>query len=126
MIVIDTSALIDCLAGARPVSYLLRNAVERGERFLLPSLVLFEWLRGPRQPAELAAQEALFPSEEAIVFGPREAAMSAQVYRLVKRPRQREIDLAIASTAIVREAQLWTLHPDDFSDIPNLRLTALR
>jgi predicted nucleic acid-binding protein len=40
----------------------------------------------------------------------------------VSRSRGREIDLAIAACALVREAQLWTLDEKDFRDIPGLRL----
>ena len=89
---------------------------------LVPSLVLYEWLRGPRLPQELAAQEALFPSEAAIPFGPREAALSVRLYRTLRRPRGREIDIAIAACAISRESALWTLNMADFHDIPELRL----
>jgi predicted nucleic acid-binding protein len=32
------------------------------------------------------------------------------------------MDLAIAACAIAREAELWTLNPADFEDIPGLRL----
>ncbi|MGA3025774.1 MAG: type II toxin-antitoxin system VapC family toxin [Bryobacteraceae bacterium] len=122
MIVLDTSVLIDSLTGPRRSSAALREAIEKGERILLPSLVLYEWLRGPRMPAELAAQEALFPAESAIAFGPAEAAVSAELYRSVRRPRGREIDLAIAACAILRDAVLWTLNTADFADIPRLRL----
>ncbi len=97
--------------------------IEAGERIVLPSLVLYEWLRGPRLPTEIAAQEALFPSEAALVFGAREAALSADLYRTMTRPRGREIDLAIAACALVRDAELWTLNKGDFRDIPHLRLT---
>lgn len=88
----------------------------------MPSLVLYEWLRGPRLPQELSAQEALFPSEHALPFGPREAATSAHLYRLVGRARGREIDLAIAACAINLQAELWTLNRADFQGIPGLRL----
>jgi predicted nucleic acid-binding protein len=101
----------------------LRRTIEQGERILVPSLVLYEWLRGPRLSEELAAQEALFPSESAIPFGPQEAALSAKIYRSLKRPRGREIDLAIAACAIGREAELWTRNLSDFQDIPGLRLS---
>jgi predicted nucleic acid-binding protein len=77
---------------------------------------------GPRLPSEIAAQEALFPSEIAIHFGPGEAALSAQLYRGLRRDRGREIDIAIAAVAILRDAALWTLNTADFTGIPNLRL----
>ena len=67
--------------------------------------------------------EFLLPSDTAIPFGPREAALSARLYRSITRPRGREIDLAIAATAILRDAELWTLNPRDFAGIPELRLS---
>ena len=124
MIVLDTSVLIDSLTGTKRSAPSLRKLLERGERILLPSLVLYEWLRGPRLPEELAAQEALFPSESAVPFGFAEAALSARLYRSVRRARGREIDLAIAACAIVRQADLWTLNTADFSNLPGLRLTS--
>jgi predicted nucleic acid-binding protein len=122
MIVLDTSVLIDSLTGPARSAAALRSAIEQGERTLLPSLVLYEWLRGPRLAEELAAQEALFPSESAFPFGSAEALVSARLYRSVRRPRGRELDLAIAACAIVKESLLWTLNTDDFKDLPGLQL----
>jgi predicted nucleic acid-binding protein len=126
LIVLDTSVLIDSLTGPRRLAGALRNQIERGERILLPSLVLYEWLRGPRLPQELAAQEALFPADSAIPFGFAEAALSAKLYKSARRPRGREIDLAIAACAISRQAELWTLNTSDFADLPGLRLASLK
>jgi len=86
----------------------------------VPALVLYEWLRGPRLPEELADQDALFPADTAVAFGAREAALAADLYRAVKRPRGREIDLAIAACALAWGADLWTLNRADFGDIPSL------
>jgi len=122
VIVLDTSVLIDALSGPRRSGPALRRAIEAGERILLPSLVLYEWLRGPRQPQELAAQEALFPSALALAFGPAEAARAAQLYVTLPRGRGREIDLAIAACALTLGARLWTLNPRDFRDLPGLLL----
>jgi predicted nucleic acid-binding protein len=125
VIFLDTSVLIDSLTGPRRSGPSLRRAIEKGERILIPSLVLFEWLRGPRLPEEIAAQEALFPSDAAVPFGSQEAALGAKLYRSLRRPRGREIDLAIAACAISREAELWTLNHADFRDIPSLRLSSI-
>ena len=122
MIVLDTSVLVDALTGPRRSAPALRRAIEAGERLLLPSLVLFEWLRGPRLQEELTAQEALLPREAAPPFGPEEAALAARLYREVARPRGREIDLAIAASALTHGARLWTLNVGDFSDLPDLEL----
>lgn len=93
-----------------------------GEEFLLPALVLYEWLRGPRLSEEIAAQERLFPSKLAIPFGTEEAIVSADLYRAVRRARTREVDLAIAACALVRGARLWTLNRADFQDVPGIRM----
>ena len=122
MVVLDTSVLVGSLAGAGRSSAALRGAISRGLRLEVPSLVLYEWRRGPRVNEELEAQEVLFPSRSAIAFGSEEAAIAAELYRSTKRARGRELDLAIAACALAREARLWTLNPSDFVDLPGLEL----
>jgi predicted nucleic acid-binding protein len=122
MIVIDTSALIDALTGPRRSAPALRAAIEDGERLLLPALVLYEWLRGPRRDEELAAQEALLPSADAIPFGPAEGRAAATLYGAVEESRGREVDIAIAAHALVRRSKVWTLNVVDFADLPGLEL----
>jgi len=126
LIFLDTSALVDALSGPRRSAPALRAAIEDGERVLVPALALYEWLRGPRLPEELAAQEALFPKAGAIPFGPEEAVESARLYRALPRPRGREIDLAIAACALLWDAELWTLNARDFADVPELRVRTPR
>jgi predicted nucleic acid-binding protein len=113
---------VQALTGPRRFAGALRRAIETGERIELSALALYEWVRGPRSAQELIVQEALFPAEPAAVFGAREAAIAASLYRRVRKPRGREIDLAIAACAIARDASLWTLNPRDFSDIPDLKI----
>ncbi len=125
MIIVDTSALIDSLVGPRRSAAHMRQLIEAGERLVLPTIVLYEWWRGPRQHEELAAQEALFPSESGLAFGVEQAEVAARLYRSVSRPRGREIDLAIASHAISRVATLWTLNAQDFADLPDLELLSM-
>lgn len=123
MIVLDTSVLVDALCGDMDSEPAIRAALIRGEQLLLPSLVLFEWLRGPRRERELQTQEALLPSHRALPFGPEEAAEAARLYRALPRARGREVDIAIASCAITWDAELWTLNLDDFADIPGLKVS---
>ena len=122
MLHLDTSVLVDALTGPRRAAGALRQAIEAGERIQFSTIVLYEWLRGPRLRAEIADQEALFPQETAVPFGPAEAARAAQLYRVVRRPRGREIDLAIAACALHDGAALWTLNRADFRDISGLTL----
>ena len=122
MILLDTSVLVEALTGSQRLGPALRSALERGNRIGIPSLVLFEWRRGPRLAPELALQEALFPSDEVIRFGPSEAILAAELYRSVGRSRSREVDLAIAACAITHGAEFWTRNRRDFCDIPDLRI----
>jgi len=121
---LDTSILVDPLSGSRRSARALRKTIERGERVTLSALVLYEWRRGPRVPEELTAQEALFPNESSVAFGWQEAALAAELYRGIARPRGREIDLAIAACALAHGAEFWTLNPQDFRDVPGLTLFA--
>lgn len=124
MIVLDTSVLIEGLGAGGSMRSDLRRALEGAHRIVLPALVLYEWQRGPRTPEELEAQEALFPSDQAAPFGAEEARVAAGLYRRVGRPRGREIDLAIAATALLWRCPMWTLNARDFEDVPGLEFYA--
>lgn len=119
---VDTSALVDALTGPRRSLEKLIELTGEGHRLACSSLVLFEWLRGPRTAEDLEVQEAILPAGEAVPFGHAEADAAAKLYRLVRRPRGREIDLALAASAITAGAAFWTLNREDFEDIPGLRL----
>ena len=103
----------------------LRRVSDSDEQILIPALALFEWYRGPRNSAEMAALAKFIPEENIVPFGQQEATLSARLYRSLSRARSREIDICIAACAIIRDAPLWTLNPRDFADIPGLRLYRL-
>lgn len=119
---VDTSALIDALTGPRRSLDALIRLTDEGHRLAISTIVLYEWLRGPRTKGDLDAQEALLPSENAVRFGPAEAALAARLYQTVSRSRGREIDLAIAASALAHGAAILTLNPQDFRDVPGLTL----
>ncbi len=119
---LDTSALVDALTGPRRSLDTMIHLTDQGHRLMVSAIVLYEWLRGPRTPAELAAQEELFPSESAVAFGHAEAGAAARLYKQTPRSRGREIDLAVAACALATGAAIWTLNRADFRDVPGLRL----
>jgi len=122
MVHLDTSAVVDALTGPRRSLDQLVALVEQGHRIGMSTIVLYEWLRGPRVRPELSVQEELLPREAAVPFGAREAEVAARLYRQVRRPRGREIDLAVAACALAANAALWTLNRADFEDIEGLSL----
>jgi predicted nucleic acid-binding protein len=119
---LDTSALVDAITGPRRSLDVLTALAEQGHRLSVSSIVLYEWLRGPRTREDLTVQEDLFPRDAAVPFGPDQAALAARLYGAMRRPRGREIDLAIAACALHDKAALWTLNRVDFRDIVDLVL----
>jgi predicted nucleic acid-binding protein len=122
MIHLDTSVLIDALTGQKRSADTLRELMAGSHPIAISSIVLFEWLRGPRRDEEVEAQEALFPSADAAPFSFLEARIASRLYKTVKRARGREGDLAVAACALSNSASLWTLNGRDFGDIPELHL----
>ena len=123
---LDTSALVDALAGPGDSMDRLRAFVDEGHRPRISTIVLYEWTRGPRTAGELRVQEDLFPRAQAVPFDADAAAQAAALYTRLPRPRGRDVDLAVAACALVHEAALWTLHPKDFGDMPDLKLVDRR
>jgi predicted nucleic acid-binding protein len=121
---LDTSVLVDAFTGPRRSLGRLRAATAKGDVVTFSSIVLYEWLRGPRIEGEKEAVEAFVASDIVTVFGRREAVRAAGLYRRVKGARQRQADIAIAACAVEAGAALWTLNRSDFADIPELTLFA--
>jgi predicted nucleic acid-binding protein len=119
---LDTSVLVDALTGPRRALGPLERTIAAGHVLATSTLVLYEWLRGPRTEEERADQEVLLPAAAAREFGAPEAARAARMYRSLTRARGRDMDIAIAACAIEHGARLWTLNPADFRDLPGLDL----
>lgn len=122
MIHLDTSVLIAALTADRPLAKVFRDEMARGAQMMVSALVAFEYLRGRRTDAEIRGFEQLFPDRDRVIFGPLEATAAAALYRELKKPRGREIDICIAACAITHGAALWSLNDRDFADVPGLRL----
>jgi predicted nucleic acid-binding protein len=122
LIHVDTSVLVDAFTGPRRSLAPLETATINGEVVSFCSIVLYEWLRGPRTEDEVETVRAFFETDRLANFGEGDATTAAALFRQVKRARQRQADLAIAACAIEDGAALWTLNADDFDDVPGLRL----
>lgn len=122
LIHLDTSLLVDAFTGARRSLAKIRAATVGGEVITFSTIVLYEWLRGPRTESERQAVEDFFDLDALPVFGRREAERAATLYRRVKGARQRQADLAIAACALEHGASFWTLNRPDCDDIPGLAL----
>lgn len=122
MIHLDTSALVDALVSPHRSFDRLMSFVEDGHRLCISTLVLYEWLRGPRTVAERLAQEQILPAAAAVPFDAEAAARAAAIYEAVPRPRARQADIAIAACALVQGAALWTLNERDFADVRELEI----
>jgi predicted nucleic acid-binding protein len=118
---LDTSALVDALSSAHGRGR-LAACFGRGDVLVLSTIVLAEWLRGPRSSTQLAEAGELFPAAAAVPFDVEAARTAARLYTRLPRARARQIDIMIAACAIEHGAALWTLNADDFRDIPGLTL----
>lgn len=123
MIHLDTSVLVDVFCEhALRTGMAMEQALDNSDVLALSTVTMYEWLRGPRRPEELRAQEALLPSAHAVAFEVYEARRAALLFRALNRPRKRSLDFAIAACALEHDAALWTLNREDFDDIPGLTL----
>ena len=102
---LDTSALIDALTGPRRSLERLSAFVAEGHRVILSTIVLYEWLRGPRTTAELQVQRKCFRSSPV----QPSCRPSRDALPQTPRPRGREVDL-VAACALAQGAALWTLN----------------
>ena len=122
LIHLDTSVLVDAFTGGRRSLPRLRAATANGDVVTFSTIVLYEWLRGPRADDEKHVVEAFFEMDLLPAFGTRDAKLGADLYGRVKGARHRQADLAIAACAIEAGASLWTLNRADFDDLPGLTL----
>ena len=120
MIHLDTSTLVDAFTSPYRSGEALLAIAGLGERLSISTIVLYEWRRGPRTAEELGEQEAIVPGAMAVPFDRDAAVTAAALYRRVRRPRTRAVDITIAACAIGHKASLWTLNPEDSADIPGL------
>lgn len=122
MRLLDTSLLVDAFSGDRRSGPALAEWLADGNRVAVSTLVLYEYLRGPRTAREINDVQELLTTALVVEFGRKEAEQSAAIYRGLGRARGRDMDIGIAACALEHGAALWTLNRRDFVDIPGLTL----
>ena len=122
---LDTDFLVWALstpgAERRRLGELLASAVT----IEISAIAWYEYCRGPRLPEQLAvARDALGPTG-IVPFDEDIAAHAAEVFRNLGSPRKRAADIAIAVTALRREALLVSRNAKDFRGIPGLSVEGI-
>jgi tRNA(fMet)-specific endonuclease VapC len=126
---IDTTWVIDHLAGIPEATELLAQLAEEG--IAISSITYLEAFQGTeRDPEPETAQAKLdrfLDAAPIIPFSPAVARRCARLRETLgkpgKRVRARALDLIIAATALEYDLTLVTRNTKDYADIPGLRLS---
>jgi tRNA(fMet)-specific endonuclease VapC len=125
-LLIDTSVAVAMRDGIVEV---VTAITARAEPLAISVLTLAELaggLAGPPQVVEprRARQSALLRHVDCLILGPEIVEAYAGVLAASGFSRRKIVDRLIAATALVHALPLATLNPDDFADVPGLRLMA--
>lgn len=122
MIVVDTSVLIDHLRGHEPATELIDGALAHGELVLASEVTRIELLAGMRSH-ERRQTRALMRSLDWAVVDEAVAETAGELARRFRHshPGIGAADYAIAATATLRNAELWTINVRHFPMLPTLQ-----
>ena len=127
-ILLDTNVVIHLRDGDERIL----KRVERLEDAIVMSVVSRVELEGGvyREPAMAGIRRArldlLLAAIPALAFDDEAADHYARIVAHVGHSRRRLLDRMIAAQALVHRAELVTMNPDDFADIPGLKLQSWR
>jgi tRNA(fMet)-specific endonuclease VapC len=68
--------------------------------------------------------DQMFEGIEVVLFTPIEGRAYGQIVAAVGNSRRKILDRMIAAQALVLDATLVTLNPEDFTDVPSLKVLA--
>ena len=112
MIHLDTSFLVQAIAGVAASERPVRRWLEQGEELAMSAVAWAEFLCGPLGAAE--HQLAVRFITLRVPLNEQHAALAARLYNETGRRRGSLVDCMIAATAIRSGAPLATANPADF------------
>lgn len=118
---LDTDFLLKALSSGGPERDLLRAISDSPAEIEMSALAWYEFCRGPRLPEQEVVACSYLDAEGIIEFDEQLAAHAADLFRRLGSPRRRSFDIAIAATAIARDARLLTGNVRDYAGIEGLR-----
>jgi len=125
---IDTTWVIDHLAGVPEATELLSKLAEEG--IAISIITYMESFQGTERDSEPEAAQAklnrFLDAAPIVPFSPEVARRCARLRETLRkqqrRVRARALDLIIAATALEYDLRLVTQNVDDYEDIPGLDL----
>jgi predicted nucleic acid-binding protein len=119
---VDTDFLVYALATSGPERLRLRALAATDAILEISAIAWYEFCRGPRTPEQIAVARALFGDGGIVPFTEDLAEIAADHFRRLGSPRKRAADIAVAVSALHRDAVLLTRNVRDFSGIEGLRM----
>jgi predicted nucleic acid-binding protein len=119
---IDTDFLVYALATSGPERMRLRALAATDAVLEISAIAWYEFCRGPRTPEQIAVARAVFGEGGIIPFTEDLAEVAADQFRRLGSPRKRAADIAVAVSALYRDAVLLTRNVRDFSGVEGLRM----
>ncbi len=121
---LDTDFLVKALFARGPERTLLRKISDSDAEIEMSAIAWYEFCRGPRRPEQEALARSFLEADGVVPFDEKLAASAADVFRRLGSPRKRAADVAIAVTALGRDARLLSGNTRDYSGIDGLALGA--
>lgn len=119
---LDTDFLVKATASCGDEYRVLLKVQRANAEIEMSALAWYEFCRGPRPPHQEALARSYREAEGVVAFDEELATKAADSFRQLGSSRKRAFDVAIAVSAITREARLLTGNTRDYSGIDGLQL----
>jgi predicted nucleic acid-binding protein len=118
----DSDFLLKAIGGKGTEQTLLRRLSNSDAAIEMSAIAWYEFCRGLRAPEQEALARSYLETDGIIQFDEAVASSAADLFRRLGSPRKRAADVAIAATAMSRNARLLSGDTGDYSGIVGLKL----